>query len=60
MHEEIYVWPDGSWVWAEEHSELEDAWKGDDFYVRHVNATLTEEEIDALVLKDEELYVLGI
>ena len=64
MYEVIYVWPDGSWMWSEDYSEPEDAWKGDDFYVRHVNASLTEEEIDALVLKEllisEERYVLGI
>ena len=60
MHKEVYVWPDGSWVWSEDYSDLEDTWKGDDFYVRYVKEDLTEEEIDALVLKDEELYVLGI
>ena len=64
MHKEIYIWPDGSWVWSEDYSEPEDAWKGDDFYVRYVKEDLTEEEIDALVLKElrtsEELYMLGI
>ena len=65
MHKEIYVWPDGSWVWSEEHSELENTWKGDDFCcIRYVNEDLTEEEIDKLVIKElltsDELYVLGI
>lgn len=29
----IYLWPDESWVYADEHSDELDRWRGDDFLI---------------------------
>lgn len=42
----IYVWPDGSWMYADEHCDAIDRWKGDDFFEMLVDSWWDEDDID--------------
>lgn len=42
----IYVWPDGSWQYADEHCDELDRWKGDDYIEILVDSWWDEEDID--------------
>ena len=45
----IFVWPDGVWVYEDEYEEIE--WhKSDDFQIVTIDAELTPEEIEEFVL----------
>lgn len=33
---DVFVWPDGSWLYREEFSDLNDRWRGDDFEILYV------------------------
>lgn len=43
----IFIWPDASWMYAEDYDDVRDRWRGDDFI--DMNTELTnEEDINAL------------
>ena len=48
---EIYVWPDGTWMFKEDYCENEYRFKGDDFFSMFVEEALEDDEIDNLVLE---------
>ena len=47
----IYVWPDGTWLDAEEHEDALDAWRGDDCLACHVPGGLLDEAVDQVILE---------
>lgn len=47
----VYVWPDGSWMHAEDFNEFEDMWKGEDFSIHKLPDSMEEEEIDQFALE---------
>lgn len=34
--DDVFVWPDGSWLYRDEYSQLADRWRGDDFEILYV------------------------
>lgn len=48
---EIYVWPDGDWMWKEDYCENGDRYKGDDFFSMSVEEDLEEDDIAKLVME---------
>ena len=44
----IHVWPDGSWLDAEEHEDVLERWRGDDFSVIEVPGSLEDEVVDRI------------
>lgn len=46
---EIYVWPDGSWMFKEAYCAVVELYKGDDFFSLFVEEGLEDDEIDRLV-----------
>ena len=48
----IYVWPDASWVAAEDFGDYQDAWRGDDYAILDVDDQLEEHQIDQMIYKD--------
>ena len=44
----IHVWPDGAWLDAEEHEDVLEMWRGDDFLVIHVPRGLEDEVVDVI------------
>lgn len=42
----IFVWPDGSWMYADEHEDIIDSWRGDDYVELLVDSWWDEEDID--------------
>ena len=42
----IFVWPDSSWMYADEHCDTTDVWKGYDFLEILVDSWWDEEDID--------------
>lgn len=46
----VYVWPDATWVWAEEYEENEMRFLGDD-YVEIEVGNATEDKVDRLALE---------
>ncbi|EGJ5261714.1 hypothetical protein IM977_004695 [Salmonella enterica subsp. enterica serovar Typhimurium] len=44
---DVFVWPDGSWLYREDYCELCDRWRGHDFEILYVG---TPEYHDALDL----------
>ena len=47
---EVLVWPDGSWMYADDHEDVVDAWRGDDYFTMSVPDTLDEEGIELLCM----------
>lgn len=48
----IFVWPDNSWVEVSEYSDVEDSWRGDDFYTLAIPEDKVgdmDEDIDAYI-----------
>lgn len=43
----IFIWPDASWMYAEDHCDVMDKWRGDDFVDLHTGLT-NERDIDSL------------
>ncbi|EKC2492417.1 hypothetical protein OOO55_001385 [Salmonella enterica] len=33
---DVFVWPDGSWLYREDYSDLTDRWRGQDFNTLYV------------------------
>ncbi len=46
---EIYVWPDGDWMFKEDYCENEYRYKSDDFLSMFVEEASDDDEIDRLV-----------
>jgi len=45
----IHVWPDGAWLDSEEHEDVLEMWRGDDFLVIHVPPGIEDEIVDKIV-----------
>lgn len=41
----IFVWPDGCWMDADEHSDVLDAWRGTDFAVMSVPSHVDDDAV---------------
>jgi hypothetical protein len=47
---EIYVWPDCSWMPAEDYEDVRDGWRGDDFLaIEAPSSTQGDHHIDMFV-----------
>ncbi|VFS72482.1 Uncharacterised protein [Salmonella enterica subsp. diarizonae] len=51
--DDIFVWPDGSWLYREDYSELTDRWRGNDFEIFYVG-TIEYNDFLQLWPDDEE------
>ncbi len=45
----IYIWPDDTWMYAENYEDIEQTHKSDDFATIEISAELDDEEIEELV-----------
>jgi len=50
QHIKVYVWPDGTWLYAHEYNDVEDAWRGDDYAIKYFSGDSTYEEVNEAVL----------
>ena len=48
----IYVWPDASWVYAQDFCDYQDSWRGDDYAILEVDDQLEEDQIDQILYED--------
>lgn len=49
-HHDIFVWPDGSWLYRDDYSDEFDRWRGDDYEVLYVG---TPDYHDFLDIREE-------
>lgn len=55
MNESIYVWPDGSWLFACEYCWEAERWRGDDFRIISGDSYVHTPEGDVLLKETGEL-----
>jgi hypothetical protein len=46
----IYIWPDDTWVLAEDYDEQEYSFMSDDFAIEELGGDWTEEDIETFVI----------
>lgn len=55
MNEDIYLWPDGSWMFAGEYCRELDDWKGDDYLTISGDEYVITPEGDVILKESGEL-----
>jgi len=58
----VFMWPDGSWVYADDHEDGLDSWRGYDFRELKVPVWIDVDEfVEREMCRDNELYInMGI
>ena len=45
----VYIWPDDTWIYADEYCAIEHSSKGDDFFTKEFPDDFPEEAIDEII-----------